>query len=454
MASESRIEQAWRARTPRSAEMAKAAHAVLPSGVTHDSRYLVPYGPYVERAEGPRKFDIDGNAYVDYFGGHGALLLGHNHPAVLRATRAALRRGTHFGANHADEIAWARQIVQMVPSAEKVRFVSSGTEATLMCLRLARAVTGRRKVLRFRHHFHGWHDDMTTGYLTHFDGTPPRGVPETVAANTVLIDCGDLAGLRAAIARDRNIAAAILEPLGAGTGMVPLDPAFLAALREETAQAGIVLIFDEVITGFRVSPGGAQAATGITPELTSLAKIVAGGMPGGAVAGRAELLDQLDFGAATRAGVEKIYHPGTFNANPVSAAAGIATLRLIAGSDACARAAETAAALRRSMNAALARAGVPWAVYGQSSALHVFMNLDGRKIDPEAFAPASVPPAELRARPAEALRLLRLAMLVNGVDLSGWPGGLVSAVHGQEEVDDTLAAWRESLAMLEYDGVV
>ncbi len=454
MATETRIEQAYRARTARSAELFAEALEVLPSGITHDSRYLPPYGLYCERAEGPRKWDVDGNEYVDYFGGHGALLLGHGHPAVLKATEAALRRGTHFAASHAGEIAWARQIADMVPSAGKVRFTSSGTEATLMCLRLARAATGKRKVLRFRNNFHGWHDDMTTGYASHFDGSAPRGVPEAVAANTVLVDNGDLAGVRAAIAADRDIACAILEPLGAATGQLPVGTEFLAALREETEKAGILLIFDEVITGFRVSPGGVQAATGVTPDLTSMAKIVAGGMPGGAVGGRADLMDQLDFAAAARTNSEKIYHPGTFNANPVSAAAGVAALRIIAGTDACARAEATAAALRAGMNAALKRAGIGWAVYGRGSALHTHLNPAGREIDPERFEPASVPAAELKAKPGQAVRLLRLALMVNGVDISGWPGGLVSAAHGEREVEETLAAWAASLEMLRADGVV
>ncbi len=452
MATETRIEQAYRARTKRSEALHAEALAVLPSGISHDSRHLPPYGIYAERAEGPRKWDADGNEYVDYFGGHGALLLGHGHPEVLAATQAALARGTHFAANHAGEIAWAQQIVGMVPGAGKVRFTSSGTEATLMCLRLARAATGKRKVLRFRHNFHGWHDDMTTGYASHFDGTAPRGVPEAVAANTVLVDNGDLAGLRAAIAGDRDIACVILEPLGAATGQLPVATEFLAALRQETEKAGILLVFDEVITGFRVAPGGVQAATGVVPDLTSMAKIVAGGMPGGAVGGRADLMDQLDFAAAARTNSEKIYHPGTFNANPVSAAAGLAALRIIAGTDACARAEAAAAELRRGMNAALKRAGIGWAVYGRGSALHTFLNPAGRVLDPERFDPAEVPAAELKARPGEVVRLLRLAMLVNGVDIAGWPGGLVSAVHGEREIEETLAAWGESLAMLRAEG--
>ena len=167
---------AYRAATPGSAANALRAAELFPSGITHDSRYIEPYGLYITRAQGPRKWDVDGRCYVDYFGGHGALLLGHNHPKVLAAIHAALDRGTHFGACHELEVRWAQLVCQMVPSAECVRFTSSGTEATLMALRLARAYTGRSKLLRFRGHFHGWHDHMTSGHTTHFDGTATSGV--------------------------------------------------------------------------------------------------------------------------------------------------------------------------------------------------------------------------------------------------------------------------------------
>jgi glutamate-1-semialdehyde 2,1-aminomutase len=454
MSAPTRIEAAYRARTVRSADLARTATDCFPSGVVHDSRHILPYGIYVERAEGACKFDVDGNRYVDYFGGHGALILGHNHPAVMQAISNSLAKGTHFAANHPAEIAWAQQIRALIPSAAKVRFVASGTEATQMCVRLARAATGRNKVLRFAYHYHGWQDDMVSGYSAHFDGSPARGVPAEVAANTVLIRTRDVKELREAIAAHPDIAAAIVEPLGASTGMVPMSTDYLEALRELTSRHGIVLIFDEVITGFRVSPGGVQAATGITPDLTALAKIVAGGLPGGAVAGRGELLDLLDFDAAARSGTEKITHFGTFNGNPTSAAAGLQALQIVAGTDACKRAADTAGSLRAGMNALFAEAGVPWAAYGQSSAIHVFMNPSRKPCDPEAFDPSSVAAEELRARPAEILRLLRLAMLVNGVDISGWPGGLVSAAHDQALIEETLAAWRESLKMLKAENAI
>ena len=279
--SNSRIEATYRERTRRSAELAKEARDLFPSGITHDSRKLDPYTIYVDRAQGPRKWDVDGNEYIDYFGGHGALMLGHHHPDIDRVIVEALGRGTHFGSSHEGEVRWAQAVKKLVSSAERVRFTSSGTEATHLALRIARAATGRRKVMRFRTHFHGWHDHMTAGYSSHFDGSATPGVLDEVAGSVVLLDPGDEAAMRETLAGDPDIAAAILEPTGASFGLIPLRPTFLEALREATQEAGTLLIFDEVVTGFRVSPGGAQGAFGISPDLSTFAKILAGGLPGG-----------------------------------------------------------------------------------------------------------------------------------------------------------------------------
>jgi len=262
---------AYRAATPGSAADAEKAARLFPSGITHDSRYIEPYGLYITRAQGPRKWDADGNCYVDYFGGHGALLLGHCHPKVVQAVHDQIERGTHFGASHEIEVAWAEWILKLVPSAERVRFTSSGTEATLMALRLARAFTGKSKIIRFKHHFHGWHDHMTSGYASHFDGTPTTGVLSGVAGKVVLADQNDAPGLARLLEQHDDIAAAIIEPTGAHGAQLPIDPKFLRALRELTRQHGVLLIFDEVVTGLRDSPGGAQAVFGIQPDLTALA---------------------------------------------------------------------------------------------------------------------------------------------------------------------------------------
>ena len=452
--SNSRIEAAYRERTRGSAALAAEAKALFPSGITHDSRKIDPYTIYVDRAEGPRKWDVDGNEYVDYFGGHGALLLGHHRPEIDRAIADALARGTHFGSSHEGEVRWAQAVKALVPSAERVRFTSSGTEATHLALRLARAATGRRKVMRFRTHFHGWHDHMAPGYTSHFDGTPTPGVLEEVAGSVVLIDPGDESAMREAFANDPDIAAAILEPTGSSFGLVPVRPAFLEALREATAEAGAVLIFDEVVTGFRVSPGGAQGEFGIAPDLSTFAKILAGGLPGGALAGRKDLLDHLDFEVATAEGREKIGHQGTYNANPVSAAAGTEMLRIVGSGDACARANDFGERLRAALNEVLIEEEVPWAAYGTFSGFHLFLNPEGRDLRPDRFDPFALGYEELKANPPGLADRFRLAMLSNGVDFTGWPGGVISAAHGERELADTADAFRESLQMLKAEDAI
>jgi glutamate-1-semialdehyde 2,1-aminomutase len=446
----SRIVAAYVERTPRSAAAYAEAMAPLPGGVTHDVRWMKPHPIYVERAWAGRKRDLDGHDYVDYQGGHGALILGHAHPEVNARVVEQLAKGTHYGANHELETRWARLICEMVPSAEQVRFTSSGTEATMMAMRLARAATGRPKLLRFLGHFHGWHDHVAFGVVNHYDGTPTPGVLPEVAGNVVLVEPNDLAGLRAALdAHGHEIAAAIIEPTGSNYGQVPVAPAFVQALREETSARGIVLIFDEVVTGFRVARGGAQEALGITPDLTTLAKVIAGGLPGGAVAGRRDILELLDPDAAAARGVEKIGHQGTYNANPVSAAAGVATLEILRDSDALERTHAYAAKLRDGATRVLVEEGVNWGAYGTYTGLHLFVNPNGLDIDPARFDPMAVGYKGLKIPRGNSVSVkLRLALRIHGVDLSAWPGGPCCAAHDEEDLARTLDALRASIRML------
>jgi glutamate-1-semialdehyde 2,1-aminomutase len=449
--SNSGIFTAFRSQTPGSAELARQAGTLLPSGITHDSRFTDPYGVYIARADGPHKWDVDGNRYVDFYGGHGALILGHRHPAINQAVSEALDGGTHFGANHPREILWARAIQRLLPSAERVRFTSSGTEATLMAVRLARAFTGRQTILRFQGHFHGWHDHMTSGYTNHYDGSPTPGVLPGVADKAVLLPPNDLAAVRASFAANRDIAAIILEPTGSSFGQVPISPDFVRALRKITEQNGALLILDEVVTGFRVSRGGAQFAWDIRPDLTSLAKIVAGGLPGAAVAGRKDILDQLDFAVAQQTGREKIQHPGTFNANPISAAAGTAALTVLAETDACDRAIATAGGLRMAINTVFAEEGIGWACYGSYSGFHTFLNPRRRVIRPTEFAPDAFSMEELKDLPKTLTNKLRVALLVQGVDVNGRIGGFVSATHTAQDIAHTAEAFRASVRLLRLE---
>ena len=442
----------YREHTAGSRELFEAAGDVFPSGITHDSRRLRPYGVYVERAAGSRKWDVDGNEYIDYFGGHGALLLGHNHPQVVAAIHDALDQGTHFGSSHVRELRWGETVKRMVPSAERIRFTSSGTEATHLALRLARAHTGRKKIIRFLGHFHGWHDHMAHGYSSHFDGSPTPGVLESVAQSVLLLPPGDIDAVREALRRDTDIAAIILEPTGSTFGLVPLPEGFLEDLREITTEHEVVLIFDEVVTGFRVSPGGAQGQYGIVPDLTTLAKILAGGLPGGAVVGTEAILDGLDYESSAAAGREKIQHQGTYNANPVSAAAGTVALGLVESSPACSLANAFGESIRAALNQLFADTGTPWAAYGTFSGFHIFTNPKGQAIDPLAFDPHAFTWEELKANPANVVEKLRLAMLLNGVDITGWPGGTISSVHDQRDLDATVRAFEASIEMLRSEG--
>jgi glutamate-1-semialdehyde 2,1-aminomutase len=442
------IEQDFVDSHPGSRKLAERAAAVLPNGVTHDSRYLRPFQVAVERAAGARKWDVDGQEYVDYVMGHGALLLGHNHPSVLEATMAQLQKGTHFGASHELEVRWAEEVLRLVPSAEVVRFTSSGTEATLMALRLARTFTGKSGVLKFERHFHGWHDYVIVGSRYSGAATPP-GIPGATL-DSVAVTAPDIDAVRATAAARGDIGAIILEPAGASSGTIPLPENFLQDLRDFCTAENIVFIMDEVVTGFRWSPGGVQQVSGVTPDLTTLAKILAGGLPGGAVTGRREIMEHLAFGGPGKA---KIGHPGTFNANPLSSSAGVAALGQFQDSTLQDRAAATAAQLRAGMNGVLCAAGIPGVVYGQASDLHVIVGA-GTVPEEADYHPRQLP-ADLieQGSPGEVARLTQLAMLNRGVQLFG-ATGFVSAVHGDGDIAHTLEAWEGTIAALRAEGAL
>lgn len=447
------ILETYRRHTPGSAALAARAAESLPGGVTHDSWYLQPYPTFVARASGSHKWDVDGNEYVDYAGGHGALLLGHGHPAVVKAVTDQLQLGTHPGTCHELQIRWAELVKRLVPCAEKVRFTASGTEATMMAVRLARAHTGRSKLVRFRGYFHGWNDHMAFGVTSNFDGTPTPGVLPELTEQVVLADAGNVAQVREILAQ-RDVAAVIIEPTGASWGQVPLAPDFLSALREATSRTETVLIFDEVISGFRCSPGGAQAAFGITPDLTTLAKILAGGLPGGAVCGRRALLDGLEFVNPTTAAKVKVPHNGTFNANPLSAAAGVAALSIVADTDACAKANDYAARLRNEIEKLLKDLKCPWIVYGTFSGFHLFLNPERLPITRADVESCRYDYRLFKSAPRASVHQLRVGMLVHGVELFGWPGGPTSAVHTDDDLQKTVEALRRTiLALREEENV-
>lgn len=447
------IEEEYQAKHPTSARLHAEAQGILPSGVAHDARVMSPFCVYVSHAKGSRKWDVDGNEYVDYAMGHGALILGHAHPSLIKAVGEQVQKGTHYGACHELEIQWGSLVKRLMPSCERVRFTSSGTEATLLAVRLARAFSGRDKILKFEGHFHGWHDAVAPAVFPPYDRPVSKGIPDGVVSNTVVIPANDVDVVDKTLSEDPDIGAVIIEPSGAGWGIVPLEPLFLEDLREVTQQRGVLLIFDEVVTAFRWAPGGVQELRGIRPDLTTLAKILAGGLPGGAVGGRADILERLQVkGDPSWDHFERTYHPGTFNANPLSAAAGVATLEIVAEGKIQDQANATAAALRQQMNEVAAKSGRNVCVYGDASVFHVFLGeCPNRDQCDRVLCQLGADILKGRLNPASGA--FRRAMLNGGVDMLG-TGGLVSAVHTAEDVKWTVQAFANALERLAAQGLI
>jgi glutamate-1-semialdehyde 2,1-aminomutase len=433
------ISERYRQLHPKAAALFERAQQVIPGGITHDIRYLRPFPIYVERAAGPRKWDVDGHEYLDYWMGHGALFLGHGHPAVVRAIQEQAARGTHLGASHELEVRWAELVRQLVPSAEMVRFTMSGTEATHLAMRVTRAFTGKSKIVKFQGHFHGWHDGVAAGVHPPFEVPLSAGVPGATLDQVLLCPPNDIKAVETLLQRG-DIAGVIIEPAGGQAGTTPTIPGYLQELRALTRRHEVVLIFDEVITGFRYAPGGAQAYFNVVPDLTALAKIVAGGLPGGAVCGRRDLMSMMAYrGDPAWDRTERVAHAGTFNANPVSAAAAIATLEICADGALQARANKAGEELRRGLADAMKNVGVPGAVYGEASIYHV--SFEGKP----GLAGFD------RPRRGELYHLLRCALINEGVDCSlhhGW----ISAAHGEPEIATTIVAYERAFTAMAADG--
>lgn len=446
-----RIWEAFQRANPRSAELFARAGQVIPGGITHDIRQLKPFPIYVERAQGTRKWTVDGQELVDYWMGHGALFLGHGHPTILRAVHEQLDRGTHYGACHELEVRWAELVQRLVPSAERVRFTSSGTEATQLALRLARAYTGKPKVVKFEGHFHGWHDYALIGVKPPYEAPMSAGIPGDTLGQVILCPPNDLAAFESRLDSHQDVAAVILEPGGGSSGTIPTDAAYLRGLREVTRRREVVLIFDEVITGFRQAPGGVQEVVGVTPDMTTLAKILAGGLPGGAVVGKAAILERLAFKDDPNWNRKaRVAQAGTYNANPLAAAAGIAMLTLIADGEAHRRANRTAEVLRQELGGVWRRLGIPGCVYGEASTINYSLEA--------ALGSAPAPGARDHGRlqvlkNPDVYHALRCALILNGADicpLHGW----VSAAHTDEDVQRTVQAFEKALLLMREDGLL
>ena len=412
-------------------ELFARAQRHIPGGVNSPVRAFRSVGGtpcFFERALGARVWDADGREYIDYVGSWGPMIVGHSHPEVLQAVceRAAL--GLSFGAPTEMEVEMADQLTELVPSMDMVRLTSSGTEATMSAIRLARGHTGRSKIIKFEGCYHGHGDSLLvkagSGALT-FGQPSSAGVPAELAALTVVLDYNDTPQLTETFARiGSEIAAVIVEPVVGNMNLIPPRAEFLKAMRDLCTQYGAVLIFDEVMTGFRVALGGAQALYGITPDMSTFGKVIGGGLPVGAFGGRREIMEKL-------APLGPVYQAGTLSGNPVAVAAGLATLKLIRATDFYERLAASTTALVDGLMQAATRHRVIFSAQSVGSMFGLYF----RDVPPQTYA-------EVMECDKEAFNVFFHAMLDEGIYFapSAFEAGFVSAAHGTTEIEATVAA--------------
>jgi glutamate-1-semialdehyde 2,1-aminomutase len=421
----------------RSRQLFERAQARIPGGVNSPVRAFRAVGGspvFFERASGAHLWDADGARYIDYVGSWGPMLAGHGHPAVVEAVQEAASRALSFGAPTEAEIELAEMLCRLVPSMDLVRLVSSGTEATMTALRLARGFTGRSLIVKFEGCYHGHADALLvkagSGALT-FGNPSSAGVPAETAAGTVVLDYNDIGQIKRLFSqKGKQIAGVIVEPVAGNMNLVLPAPGFLEALREECTRHGALLVFDEVMTGWRAAAGGAQQRFGIRPDLTTLGKVIGGGMPLAAVGGRRDVMEKL-------APLGPVYQAGTLSGNPVAVAAGLATLKLVSQPGFCDRVEATT----RKLVEGLARlGGKGFSAQSVGSMFGVYF----RDTPPKSFA-------EVMQCDRERFNRFFHGMLSRGVYLapSAYEAGFVSAAHGDEEIEATLAAAREAFASLD-----
>jgi glutamate-1-semialdehyde 2,1-aminomutase len=425
----------------QSEELFARAQRLIPGGVNSPVRAFKAVGGtplFVRKADGARFWDADGRGYVDHVMSWGPLILGHRHPRVIEAIVAAADKGTSYGAPCAGEVDLAERVVRMVPSMEKVRFVSSGTEATMSALRLARGFTGRRKILKFDGCYHGHGDALlvAAGSGVATLGLPgSAGVTEGTVADTLVAPYNDVGAVeRVMEEHGEDLAAVIVEPVAGNMGCVPPRDGYLQALRDLTREAGTLLVFDEVITGFRLSVGGAQAVFGVRPDLTCLGKIIGGGLPVGAYGGRADIMDHV-------APMGPVYQAGTLSGNPLAMAAGSATLDVLQRAGSYERLESLGARLEQGLLDARDEADVKATVNRVGSMMTLF------------FTPGPVTDYE-SAKTSDTSLYARFfhAMLKAGVYLppAQFEAFFVSLAHTETDVDTTVGAAREAFRAMRH----
>jgi glutamate-1-semialdehyde 2,1-aminomutase len=418
----------------KSEKLFEEAKKVLVGGVNSPVRAMKPYPFFVERAEGCRLYDVDGNNYIDYCLAYGPLILGHAYPKIVEKVAEQLKKGTAYGTPTELELKFAEKITKLVPSAEMVRFVNTGTEATMSAIRLARGITGRKKIIKFEGAFHGAHDYVLvkagSGATTH--GIPDSaGVPAETTKNTLVVPFNDTDVIEK-ITRDEDIACIILEPIIGNCGCILPRDGYLQFLREITEERGILLIFDEVITGFRVSLGGAQEYYGVEPDITTLGKILGGGLPIGAITASREIMEHL-------APVGSVYQAGTFNGNPLSMVAGYTAISELEDGKVHSKVDRLGESIRKGLGEISEDLGIDSRVYGVASMFQMYFT------DSEVYDYRTA----LRADKEFFLKFQQ-KLLAKGVFFppSQYECNFISYAHGEEEIEQTLTAVEEALREL------
>lgn len=442
-----------------SAQLYQEASSVIPGGVSANIKYFAPYPIFMERAHGSRLYDVDGHEYIDYLLGYGALILGHGHPKVVTAVmHQLLENGTPvFGAPNPIETEMARKLVQLFPSIEMVRFTNSGTEATLLAVRLAQAYTGKRKIAKFEGHYHGGYNQVLFSINPDLEragrADEPVPVPESLglfpedAENTVILPFNRLDACEAILRRHAGeLAAVILEPVQGG--FIPAEASFMKGLRQLTEELGILLIFDEVKTGFRITLGGVQSIYGIRPDLTTLGKVLCGGFPVGALGGKKEIMDIMspagardvfaadDAAAAGSAGKKRrvLFHSGTYNGHPTVLAAGLATIQVLESPGTMERMLENTRFLREQLETLYHKYGIPMQTVGMGSIFSLVISEKPIRNYRDLAA------SDTALRQKLDYELLRLGVYTKPLNRYS-----MSVVHSREDLNRTLEAHEEAV---------
>jgi len=415
----------------KSLDLFQKAQGVIPGGVNSPVRACKSVGAdpvFIQRADGSMVYDADGNRYIDYVGSWGPMILGHRHPQVIESIQSVLSRGTSFGAPTDLEIELAELVIESVPTVELVRMVNSGTEATMSAIRLARGATGRDTIIKFDGCYHGHADSLLveagSGVATlSIPGSP--GVPNSFVSHTLSLPFNDIDGFKSVMERDgEKIACVIVEPVAGNMGLVTPAEGFLEALREQTTRYGSLLIFDEVITGFRVALGGAQSRYGISPDLTTLGKIIGGGLPVGAYGGRRDIMEKI-------APQGSVYQAGTLSGNPVAMAAGIATLKELKKPGFYEALEEKGARIADGLKGAAQKAGIPVTMDRVGSVMGLFFtDIDVKNID------------DAKTSNLDRFTAYWQKMLQQGIYLapSQFEAMFVSSAHSNDTIDETIAS--------------